>query len=103
MPRRSREKNALQKSFGHIIRTLRYKLNLTQDQLAERSGVDRTYIGDLELGGRNISLRNILRLSAALETTPDKVFQLFLKELKAANKNFDLKEYMEKSKWIERG
>jgi transcriptional regulator with XRE-family HTH domain len=103
MPTRSKEKNILQTSFGHVVRTLRYKLNLTQDELAERAGLNRAYIGDLELGGRNLSLRNILRLSVALEVTPEKFMGLFAKQLKQEKKDFDLKDYLEKSKWVERG
>jgi len=103
MPSKSKEKNIIQTGFGQVVRQLRYKLNMTQDQLAERSGVNRTYIGDLELGGRNLSLRNILRLAVALEVTPDKLFRLLIKQLKSSHKGFDLKKYLEKDKWVERG
>jgi len=103
MPAKSKEKNIVQKAFGHVIRQLRFKLNLTQEELAERSEVNRTYIGDLELGGRNVFLRNILRLAVALEVPPEKIFKLLAKQLEADHKGFDLKKFMEKDKWVERG
>ncbi len=103
MPSKSKEKNIIQVTLGHIIRDLRYKLHLTQEQLAERASVNRSYIADLELGGRNMAFRNILRLSVALEITPDKLFKLLLKRLETDQKGFDLKKFMEKDKWVERG
>lgn len=99
MPNKSKETNILQKTFGHIVRQLRYKLNLTQAELAARAGLNRVYIGDLELGGRNLSFKNILKISVALEITPSKLLKTFEKEINTD----DLKAYLEKSKWVERG
>jgi transcriptional regulator with XRE-family HTH domain len=103
MPTKSKESNIIQKSMGHVIRTLRFKLNLTQSQLAEKAGLDRTYIGDIEIGGRNIALRTFFRLAAALEVSPDKFMKLLTKQLEADNKEFDWDNYLEKDKWVERG
>lgn len=46
-------------NFGKRIRQLREDQNLTQEELAERTGFHRTYIGMVERGERNISLSNI--------------------------------------------
>ncbi|RIX50047.1 XRE family transcriptional regulator [Paenibacillus nanensis] len=45
--------------FGMRLKELRLRSNLSQDMLAARCGLDRTYIGSVERGERNISLKNI--------------------------------------------
>lgn len=52
--------------FGDRIRQRRCDLGLSQEQLAEKSGFHRTYIGTIERGERNPALRNIVRLAEAL-------------------------------------
>ncbi|WP_217597548.1 helix-turn-helix domain-containing protein [Cohnella sp. GbtcB17] len=53
--------------FGLRLRELRLRSNLSQEMLAARSGLDRTYIGGVERGTRNISLKNIERLCDTLD------------------------------------
>ena len=53
--------------FGARVRSRRHELGLTQEQLAERTGLHWTYIGQVERGQRNLSLRNILRLATGLQ------------------------------------
>ena len=53
--------------FGANIRQHRIKKGLSQEQLADVSGLHRTYIGGVERGERNISLMNMTRLAKALE------------------------------------
>jgi len=57
-------------AFGQNVRGIRLKLGWSQEELAERAGLHRTYIGSIERGERNISLDNIIRLALALRTTP---------------------------------
>ncbi len=54
------------RDFGRRLRALRDARGLTQEQLAEMAGLDRTYIGDAELGKRNPSLKSIDKLARAL-------------------------------------
>ena len=65
-------KNQL-KAFGLRVRKLREGLDWSQDQLAEKADLHRTYISGLERGERNVSVLNILRLARALKTTPGKL------------------------------
>ena len=53
-------------SFGERVRSLRHSSGLSQDALADVCGLDRTYVGGIERGERNPSLRNIARLALAL-------------------------------------
>ncbi len=55
-----------QREFGDRVRARRQKLGLSQEALALRAGIHRTYIGSLESGDRNPSLDNIARLAAGL-------------------------------------
>jgi transcriptional regulator with XRE-family HTH domain len=54
-------------SFGQRLRKIRESQGLSQEDLAFESELDRTYIGSVERGERNISLRNIEKISQALK------------------------------------
>ena len=56
----------LLEAFGRRVRYLRMSLGVSQEALAERAGLHRTYIGAVERGEKNISLINIARLASAL-------------------------------------
>lgn len=52
--------------FGLQVRRLRRARGWSQEELAARVGLDRTYIGGIERGERNVGLVNISRLARAL-------------------------------------
>ena len=54
------------KKFGSVLRQRRIDLNLTQEALAAKIGIDRTYISGLERGLRNPTLIVLVKVSAAL-------------------------------------
>ena len=58
------------KAFGARVRRLRRAKGLSQEELAFRSGLNRTYVGAVERGERNIALLNIRRLAEALGCPP---------------------------------
>lgn len=64
----------LKKAFGMRVRKLRTKKALSQEALALASGLDRTYIGGVERGERNISLVNIHKIAEALDVPLGKLF-----------------------------
>jgi transcriptional regulator with XRE-family HTH domain len=57
-------------SFGLTVRRLRHVLGLSQEGLADRANIHRTYIGGIERGERNPTLTMIVRLAEALEVPP---------------------------------
>ena len=61
---------SIQKKFGDRLRELRKQKGLSQEGLAFKSGLHRTYISDIERGSRNVSLKNIEKISKALGATP---------------------------------
>jgi CheY-like chemotaxis protein/DNA-binding XRE family transcriptional regulator len=68
------------KIFGTSVKFWRKLLGVSQETLAERSALHRTYISDVERGARNPSLKSILRLAEALEVS---VAALFPAELQS--------------------
>lgn len=60
-------KNRILIKFGDRVRQVRTELRLSQEELAERAGVHRTYIGMIERAEKNITLGNIERIAKALE------------------------------------
>ena len=71
------------KVFGDNVREIRIQKNLSQEKLAELSGLHRTYISGIERCGRNISLENVQRIADALEIETYKL----LVENKASSQN----------------
>lgn len=60
--------------FGHRIKLLRKKYNISQELLAEKAGVHRTYIGMVERAEKNITLENIYKLSKAFAIPLSELF-----------------------------
>ena len=52
--------------FGQRVRELRIKAGLSQEAFAEKCGLDRTYVGGIERGERNVALRNINEIARGL-------------------------------------
>lgn len=61
-------------SFGATVRRFREASGLSQEELAARAAIHRTYIGGIERGERNPTLLMIHRLARALGITPSELF-----------------------------
>jgi CheY-like chemotaxis protein/DNA-binding XRE family transcriptional regulator len=61
--------HSIVKRFGASVRKLRFRLGISQEALAERADLHRTYIADIERGARNVTLKSIDRLAKALEVS----------------------------------
>lgn len=61
-------------AFGNAIRATRKELGVSQEALALKCGVDRSYYGAVERGERNVSLTNIVRIAEALQARPADLF-----------------------------
>jgi transcriptional regulator with XRE-family HTH domain len=64
----------IKERFGHAVRKRRQELGISQEELADRAELHRTYIGDIERGARNLSLENIEKLAKALEVSISVLF-----------------------------
>ena len=58
-----------QVNFGKLIRHYRTKTGISQEELAFRAGLDRTYIASVENGKRNVSIQTIHKFLTALKLT----------------------------------
>jgi transcriptional regulator with XRE-family HTH domain len=61
--------------FGKAVRRKRHKLGVSQEAFADLCGLDRTYIGGIERGERNVALLNIERIARALRLSVAKLFR----------------------------
>jgi transcriptional regulator with XRE-family HTH domain len=61
-------------SVGKRVKELRNKLGISQEELADLAGLDRTYITSVECGRRNISIVNIEKLATALNVSIKEFF-----------------------------
>jgi len=64
------------KTFGDRVREFREAKGWSQEELADRAALHRTYIGAVERGERNISLNNIVKLAQALGVEPRELLRL---------------------------
>ncbi|MGM4872200.1 helix-turn-helix domain-containing protein [Bradyrhizobium sp. 956_D2_N1_5] len=60
-------------AFGKLVASLRQSAQLSQEELAERAAIHRTYVSQLERGLKSPTLVTLFRLSKALGTTPSKL------------------------------
>jgi transcriptional regulator with XRE-family HTH domain len=67
----------VKKRFGLAIKTWRRKSGLSQEELAWRAGLHRSYVADIERGARNASLQTIEKLARALELSFSTLFEPF--------------------------
>lgn len=61
--------------FGEAVRKLRQEKQISQEEFADLCGLHRTYISDIELGKRNVSLENIEKIAKALDISISRLFE----------------------------
>lgn len=61
--------------FGKVVRSRRHELQVSQEEFADMCGMDRTYIGGIERGERNVSLVNIERIAKTLKISLSELFR----------------------------
>lgn len=61
--------------FGHRVRELRKSKGYSQESFAEHCGLDRSYMGGIERGERNVALRNVEIIAKALDLTISELMQ----------------------------
>lgn len=74
--RYSKQEKKFLKTFGTHIRVLRKKAGFSQEDFALEVGLDRTYIGGIERGERNIALLNLHKIATGLKIPLKDLFDL---------------------------
>lgn len=72
--------NDIKNSFEETLRTLRKCKGYSQEYIAEKTGLHRTYISDIERGDRNLSLINIMKFCEVLDIKPSNFFSFMEKK-----------------------
>lgn len=80
-------------SFGKRIRDMRISKNMSQEKLAELSGLHPTYIGQIEREEKSPTLESIYKLSGGLGVCISKLFYNMQPTEKSDDNDFDLKIY----------
>ena len=73
-PHARMSENDVKKAFGAAIRSARLDQGISQEELADRADLHRTYVSDVERGMRNVSLENIEKLGNALRLSVSTLF-----------------------------
>ena len=68
--------------FGENVRKFRRKLNISQEELADKADLQRTYIGMIERAEKNITLVNIEKIANALEVKIEDLLKISNDEYK---------------------
>lgn len=61
--------------LGTVIKQLRSNRDLTQQECADKAGLHRTYISDVERGGRNLSITSLSQIATALDVPLSEIFK----------------------------
>lgn len=61
-------------AYGKAVRAIRQDKKISQEELGDLCGLHRTYISDIELGKRNVSLENIDKIVHALQMKKSELF-----------------------------
>lgn len=64
----------IKKKFGDTLRRIRKQKDISQEELAFRAKLHRTYVSDVERGSRNISIENVEKIAKALNINVTELF-----------------------------
>ena len=62
-------------NLGKTLKKIRLEQNITQETLAEKVNIHPTYVGKLESGKNNVSIKLLFKISRALNTDLHKIFE----------------------------
>lgn len=63
------------RALGEVVRDKRSKLGYSQESFAAEVGLHRTYIGQIERGEKNLTIKNLIRIALTLNSKPSKILR----------------------------
>ncbi len=79
--------NEYSKTLISVVKELRLKNKLTQEQMAFEIDISTSYLGMIERGERNISLKNIYEIAKVFKMKPSELLKLVEQKIKNKDKN----------------
>ena len=73
-------------TIARVVCLMRHNLGISQEELAHRSELDRTYISGIERGVRNVTLNSLQKVISGLGMEPDEFLKEVLRELELSSK-----------------
>jgi transcriptional regulator with XRE-family HTH domain len=70
-----RDEQGLLVSLGEAVRAARTARGLSQEALADAAGIDRSHMGKIERGERNVTILNVARVASALNALPSDILR----------------------------
>ena len=68
-------KHSILERLGENVRRIRLSKGMSQEELALEAGLDRTYMGGIERGERNVAVLNLCKVARALGVQPGELFE----------------------------
>ena len=62
-------------ALGDAVRTARVARGMSQETLADAAGIDRSHMGKIERGERNVTIMNVAKVAAALDALPSDILR----------------------------
>ena len=75
-----------QEAFGKVVRLRRHELELSQEELGARCGLDQTYVSGVERGKRNPTIQTIWVFAEGLDIAPSTLFERAERRIEEARK-----------------
>jgi transcriptional regulator with XRE-family HTH domain len=75
MHKNSKQHDQLISAIAHVLQSRREVLGISQEEVASRAGLHRTYISDVERGARNLSVKSLSKISYALNLSSSSVVE----------------------------
>lgn len=79
--------NQYKRSLGTTLYTIRRNRSMSQDNIADKTNLDRSHISQIENGSANITINTLLKIGKALNVTPSEILSLTERNMENASRS----------------